>query len=82
MKVWITKFALTSGILEKEAEICHSINDEMIKITTDHNGLGEYYHGKDWHKTREEAVIQANDMVARKIQTVEKQLNKLKATKF
>ena len=55
MKVYITKYALTSGIIEADAEI---LTGDMILINGDWNRC---FHGegKDWHRTFEEAYKKA-----------------------
>lgn len=78
MKVWITKYALTKGIFECEVEPCFNINPNMVAG----RGLHEYFHGNDWHRTREAAVIRANEMRAVKIKSLQKSLAKLQAKVF
>lgn len=43
-----------------------------------------FFHGQgdEWHKSRESAVIRANEMIALKISSLEKQLVKLKKKQF
>lgn len=76
MKVWITKYALTQGIIETEAE--RSKNHEDMIDT----GKFGYYHGSDWHTTEEDAIKKAEEMKIRKIISLEKQINKIKELKF
>ncbi len=80
MKVWITKYALTKGTFETEAEICPNSPD-MIE---DKNKRYYYYHGegKHWHKTKESALIRASQMKLAKISSLEKQLKKLNKLTF
>lgn len=87
MKVWVTKYALTQGILEKEVEICSSdVSGHMIKITG--TGIGwspsEYYYGngKEWHETKESAIKMAEFMRLKKIESLKKQIIKLEKMKF
>lgn len=86
IKVWISKYALTQGIEEKNAVVCSNINIDMIEIVnTEKHFIGnEYYHGegKEWHKTKEEAIKRAEELRLKKIKSVEKQLEKLKSLKF
>jgi hypothetical protein len=56
MKVWITKYALTKGIIEVEAHFCIE-SSKMIEVRQ-----GEYYHGREWHETRSLAVSRAIEM--------------------
>lgn len=81
MKVWITKYALTHGISECEAERCSNINNEMIEII---GSPYEYYHGegKEWHLTKESAINKAEEVRDKKIKTLQKQLEKLQNMKF
>lgn len=82
MKVYITKYALTEGITEKEVELCQT-NFDMVQ-TKDGMRFNCYYHGegKEWHRTWESAVARAEEMRQKKIKSVEKQLEKLKNMKF
>lgn len=78
MKVYITKYALTQGIFEKEAE---DRGDEVIKTVDEWPAL---FHGegKEWHRTKESAVKRAEEMKIKKIQSLGKQIEKLKNLKF
>jgi hypothetical protein len=82
MKVFITRFALTGGIIEKDdAEPCSS--EGMIKVPS--MGPHVFFHGgdgRDWHATRESAVKKAEEMRAKKIASIKKQLAKLESMKF
>ena len=55
MKVYITKYALSDGILEKDAEECDRFPG---MIRTDD---GAHFHGedKDWTRTKEAAAARA-----------------------
>ena len=81
MKVWITKYALTHKIEEKEAERCSDINNDMIEIL---NSRYEYYHdeGKDWHTDKESAIKKAEEMKQKKIKSLKRQIEKLENMKF
>lgn len=81
MKVYISKYALTTGIIEIEAEICESVSMDMIK---DINRKSDYYHGegKEWHRTKESAIRQANTMRERKLKALHTQINKLNKLTF
>lgn len=78
MKAYITKYALTKGILEKEAEEC---GNGMIATREKWNA---YFHGegKEWHRTKEEAIKRAEEMRKKKICSLEKQIEKLERMKF
>ena len=77
MKVWITKYALMHGILERTGESCPPHG--MIQY-----GIGLYAHGegREWHRTRESAIKRAESMRAKKIVSLEKSIEKMKALQF
>lgn len=79
MKVFVTKYALTQGILEKEAEKV-SFSNTMISCCTDF--FVEHYHKPYWHKRKEDAIAHANEMRQKKILELQKQINKLEKLKF
>jgi len=63
MKVWITKYALTQGIIEKEAR---DFGDGMIETL---EKWSAYFHGEgdEWHKTKESAIKKAEKCGKRKL---------------
>ena len=78
MKCWITNFCLTKGIIELDIEF-------------DNSGAGKckeyphvyFWHGdKDVHTERELAVKRANEVLNKKIESVEKNLAKLRRMSF
>lgn len=77
MKAWITKYALTKGILEKEVEDC---GDGMVRESGNH--FPTYYHRTDWHKDKESAIAKAEEMRKKKIASLKKQIEKLEKMKF
>lgn len=74
MKAWITKYALTKGIMEIKAS--PTGNPEMIEGP----GSLEYYHGegRDWHRTRESALERAEVMRTNMIISLEKRIKNLR----
>ena len=74
MKVWITKYALTSGITEQDAEICQ---DGMVKY-----GTYQYAHGEEWHYNRPDALLKAEEMRIKKIATLKKSIQRLESMSF
>ncbi len=81
MKVWITKYALTQGIYEIEAERCINVDENMI---SDINTKGMLYHGegREWHILKENAIKKAEKMKLDKISSLKKQIIKLENMKF
>lgn len=83
IKVWITKYALTYGIEEKEAERDMKVSPDMITIVNK-DTMNEFYHGegKEWHLTKESAIKKTEEMRDKKIKSLQKQLEKLQSMKF
>lgn len=74
MKVWITKYALTDGILEREATGVYASG-----VVID-GGL--MFFPNDYHYTQEAATLRAKQMQAKRIASLTKSLNKIKALDF
>lgn len=81
MKVFITEYALTTGIREVNAEKCEV--QGFINWIGD-RGIINYAHGEGvgWHTTIESAINKACDMRIRKIASLEKQIEKLRKLEF
>lgn len=79
MKVWITKYALTQGIWEKDARVCHNISEDMISLEENEYN---YFHKPFWHDSQEDAIAHAEQMRIKKIASHRKQIAKLEAMKF
>lgn len=78
MKRFVTKYALKRGIEELEGELCEGGS----LFRTGKPGWSEYFHEKEHHDRREEAVLVAEQMRAKKIASLEKQLAKLRKLTF
>lgn len=76
MKVYITKWALTRGILIAESE---DISNKMIKVKTA-RGYSLYFFLEEWHKDLSAAKAKTMDMISAKEKSLNKQIAKL--TKF
>jgi len=79
MKVWITKYALTSGIVEMEAERCGS-TEKMIAVKGE--SYPQYFHGQDWHENKESALLRAEVMRQKKIASLKKSMKAMEALRF
>jgi len=81
MKVWITKYALTEGIIEAEASLCegHGIAPRTMIELVSSDPYYTHYHKPDWYETRRAAVERAEQMRQKKIASLRKQLAKLEA---
>lgn len=77
MKVYITKYALTRGIIEADARLCEAGGGSMVMVRP-----GEYYHNDNWHQTRAEAEAVAESMRVAKLEALQKQVAKLTKKTF
>jgi hypothetical protein len=83
MKAYITKYALTVGIMDAEAEQS-SVAPSMVTWTY-RNGWNKgaaHGEGKDWHRTKEAAVARAEQMRLAKIVSLKKSIKKLESLNF
>lgn len=71
MKFYITKYATTKGIIEIEGEYCN-INS-MIK----QDGKSIYFHCPFHYELKKDAIIHANSIIKRKIESLKKQITRL-----
>ena len=89
MKVFSTKYALSTGIQEVEGEICTAVNPDMFEVSMVDGKLTHYRYclhgeGKEWHRTEQAAVERAIVMVEKKVISIQKSLRKVNesGTKF
>lgn len=90
MKVWITKWALTSGIAICEDAISMSDGGSPIaKINRYRDRKGEhvswlqpYFRKPDWHESIADARSAFDEMRARKIASLRKQIARLEKLTF
>lgn len=80
MKVWITKYALTSGILEADDATVAQAAPGMISVPS--LGLHAHFHRDEWHTVRENAVLKAEQMRTSKLASLRKQIAKLESIQF
>ena len=83
MRVWVTKYALTKGILPREVEVCEGTSIDMVKVLGG-NRWAEHYHGegREWHRTRESATKRAAEMRDKKLKSLRKQIARLENMDF
>jgi hypothetical protein len=77
IKAYVTKYALTRGILLVEAEQCIDIDPSMIAF-----GEMDHAHGEDWHLSLEAALSRAEVMRRRKLAALRKQVARLEKLKI
>lgn len=76
MKIWISQYALSEGVIETEGE---TREISMVRLNS---GRYVYGEGRNWHRTREGAVARAEEMRKKKISSLRKQLERLEALCF
>lgn len=83
MKVWITKYALTEGIMERDVESDPQF-PSMVTLPGNGGSFRQSFHGegKDWHRSRDAAVIRAENMRHDKIRSIKKQIARLERLTF
>ena len=73
---YVTKYAFTQGILKVEGEISTSV----LKTKGPFGTCCYHGEGREWHRTREAADVRVEEMRAKRIKSLEKQLKKLRTT--
>ena len=73
-KVWCTKYCLTGGVTEHEARLVQS---KMVEI-----GPGNYLFGKEWHRTKEAAVQDAEKRRQKRLASLRESIEKTEALRF
>lgn len=80
MNVYVTKYALSLGIIEREL-VSEKGTMAEVKWPGGMNGVF-YLHGKDWHRTRVEAVAHAEKMRLKKVASLRKQIAAMEKLKW
>jgi hypothetical protein len=81
MKAWVTKYALTTGILEMEGEVSET-SPGMFSPTRESGTYQTFYHKPFWHESAAAAVEHAEKLRAAKLKSLEKASSKLKSLRF
>jgi len=77
---WVTKYALTEGVLKMQVEDCFHISPDMV--TKVGGSYRAHYHGKDWHRSHEAAIERAKEMQAAKLASLDKQRERIAKLSF
>lgn len=77
MKIWISRYALTAGVIEQEV-VGPLSERSMITFCEPFTKQMVYLHPREWHTSEEEARARAATMVERKIKSLERQLKHLR----
>jgi hypothetical protein len=79
-KIYVTKYALTSGIFSVDGEI--SEDGTMASYMKSSTWFKEYAHGNDFHLTKESALSRAEEMRITKLQSLDAKAKQISAMKF
>lgn len=79
MKVWITKYALTEGVFEADAEI---IASGIISAAWEKGAKCNNFFQGEWSESKDDAISKAEKMRQKKIASLKKQIEKLEKMKF
>ena len=80
MKVWITKYALTRGIIEADGKLTSS--DSVSILNRDLSLPTHWFYGSDWHYDKKSAIHKAKEMRQKKIASLKKQIKELERMRF
>ena len=80
VRVWITKYALSDGILVVDGTVHHSTSSTMLTWGGEFNS--RYAHGNEWHRTQEAAIARAEEMRKAKIASLRRRIEKMEALQF
>ena len=82
MKVWITKYALTKGIIPCEIRTVDVLENGYIRYMQP-SGLGGFMQkGNGWEDNEKSAIKKAEKMRQKKIESLKKNIEKLERLKF
>ena len=80
---WVTSHALITGILVGSAEVS-SDNPHMITFFRHgtNTRLLAFGEGREWHRTPEAALLSAEEMRRKKIESLKKSIARIEAIEF
>lgn len=80
MKIWISKYALTKGVIESDV---NEHRGALVMARIVDGGYLDYYRmGAEAHDTQEAALAAAESMRVKKIANLQKQIAKLEKLSF
>lgn len=80
-KIYVTKYALTDGVREHEADILDGGKYARVKAASCTH-LNQLFCGKDFHLNEYSAIERAEEMRIKKLQSLDKQIKKMSALTF
>lgn len=78
--IYVTRYALTEGVFSVMADVSPEYPG-MASYRID-GGYLQHAHGKDWHVMEETAIARAEEMRAKKIESMRKKLAELERKTF
>ena len=78
MKVYITKWLFSRGIIEAEMDSTRGEYGELVLCRTDRGPIGDWLYPREYYKTESDALDKANKMIEKKINTLEKLIQKMR----
>lgn len=81
MKVWITKYALTEGIMVAEAASPSKEMPYLIAVKR-YGCMEQYFHKGEWFTDEVSAVLDARSRRAKRIASLRKSIAKLEKLEF
>lgn len=84
MIFYITKYALTKGIIEIDTNTLreYSINDGMLTIRENNIGFPTFYSAGEWYTDKSFAIADAEYRRTKKLESLKKQIKKLEKIEF
>ena len=80
MKIWITAYCLTYGILERHAD---ETDGDIVTIReTNGTSWRLFGEGKNWHRNKSDAIKRANDIKIKRLMSIDKQRKRISAIEF
>jgi hypothetical protein len=80
MKAYITKYALTAGIIE--TNLAEMVNVQNHVIRANIGTPSNYFKRTEWQRERESAILRANIMRRQRIDALENQIKRLEGLVF
>ena len=85
MKVWITRYALTDGIIESQQIPCSAYYDKEYAFFVGKNSqhiTGFYIPYEELFWDKNSAIVKAEEMCQKKIASLKKQIEELEGMRF
>ena len=80
MKIWVTKYALSSGVFSTEAKVDEANKRAQIKRPGDYWAWNAF--GNEFHTTEEAARARFDELKQKKLASLRKQIAKIEALEF